>query len=108
MRRSFLLVSTILGLGLAATAAAAQMDSQMMPMGSMSPNNTARYGGDFNLSPPLPSRQERYGRKLLGLRDKLVRMTKADGGQLTEEHKAGLQRELDALNRQFGFKTAGG
>ena len=31
----------------------------------------------------------------------------AMGGQLSPEHKASLQKELDSLNRQFGLKVAG-
>jgi hypothetical protein len=57
------------------------------------------------LPPPLPTRQERYWTKLSSLRDKTLRTKAKDGGQLTAEHAASLQHELDQLNRQFGLKA---
>jgi hypothetical protein len=44
--------------------------------------------------------------KLASLRDKTLRTKAKDGGQLTPEHAAALQHELDQLNKQFGI-TAG-
>ncbi len=102
MRRAAPLV--ILALGLCAAVGPAM--AQMMPM--TPPMNTATYSGDFNTAPPMPSPQQRYNLRLLDLHNKIVRMTKADGGQLTDAHRADLQNELDALNRRFGIKTAGG
>jgi len=92
-----------LTLPLAAGAARAQMNSMMTPM---PPANSVTYGGDLNMGQP-PTQQQRYNQKLIALREKFVRTTRADGGQLSDEHKAALQKELDAINKQFGIKPAG-
>jgi hypothetical protein len=56
-------------------------------------------------SGPLPApltKHDRYLMKLSALRDKTIRTKAKDGGQLTPEHAAALQHELDDLNREFG------
>jgi hypothetical protein len=88
----------------AAGVAQAQMGTMMMnPM----PQSTATYGGDFDAG-RNPSQQERYAEKIAALKAKMMKLTAADGGQLSAEHRASLQKELDSLNRQFGLKVAGG
>jgi hypothetical protein len=41
-----------------------------------------------------------YVRKLVFLRDRVLYLKAKDGGRLTPEHAAALQRQLDELNRQ--------
>lgn len=84
--------------------AVAQMSGQMM---SPTPPASTTYGGDFDTS-HFPSQQERYAAKIAQLKTKMLRLTAADGGELTAEHKASLQKELDSLNRRFGIKPAHG
>lgn len=55
---------------------------------------------------PLPTQHDRYLMKLASLRDRTIRIKAKDGGQLTPDHAAALQQQLDALNHQFGV-TAG-
>ena len=96
-------IFTLALLGLAG-AAQAQMGPMMMtPM----PQASAPYGGDFDAA-RYPSQQERYAAKMAALKAKMLKLTAADGGQLSPEHRASLQKELDSLNRQFGLKVAGG
>ncbi|HEV2532596.1 hypothetical protein [Phenylobacterium sp.] len=45
--------------------------------------------------------RERYAQELSRLRSKMLRMTAQDGGQLSEAHRAALQRELDAINTAY-------
>ena len=52
--------------------------------------------------PPAPTKHDRYLMKLAALREKTIRTKAKDGGQLTPEHSAALQHELDELNKQFG------
>lgn len=42
-----------------------------------------------------------YNFRLMLLRHKLAAQTHDDGGQLTPEHQAALQKELDALNLHY-------
>ena len=35
-----------------------------------------------------------------------LKVTAEDGGQLSEAHKASLQKELDAINREYSANTA--
>jgi hypothetical protein len=55
---------------------------------------------------PAQTAHDRYLIKLASLRQRTIRTKAKDGGQLTPEHAASLQHELDELNHQFGF-TAG-
>jgi hypothetical protein len=53
---------------------------------------------------PISRVQVRYNAKILALKAKMRTLTRQDGGQLSDEHKAGLQSQLDELNRSFGLK----
>ncbi len=101
MRVGRLALAIVGGLAPAGLAAA---QSDMMMMG-----RPPAYAPDqFTASQPpsAMTRQERYWLNVQGLRDKMLRMKAKDGGQLSAEHAAGLQHELDALNRRFGVKAA--
>ncbi|HEY3950967.1 hypothetical protein [Phenylobacterium sp.] len=100
MRRPRLAFLTAILVLPAAGAAAAQMMGPTTPMPS-----TATYGGGLDFQ-TAPSPQQRYNQKIIALRDKMQKTARADGGQLTAEHKAALQKELDGINRQFGVKAA--
>ena len=52
-------------------------------------------GADLRAAIPDP-----YVRKLAFLKNKLMFLKAKDGGHLTPDHAAALQRELDALNRE--------
>jgi len=101
MRVRVLALMTLTGLLAQAGAAAAQGDTMMM---NAPPAVQAH--DQWTGQPPLPSRHERYLMKLASLRDKTLKTKAKGGGQLTPEHAAALQRELDQLNHQFGI-TAG-
>lgn len=53
-----------------------------------------------------PTAQERYVEQLAKLRKKLLRATAEDGGQLSEAHRAAIQRELDSLNKAYAADLA--
>jgi hypothetical protein len=95
-----LVMSGLVMFGLALPDIAAAQDSMMM--NQMPAQAHEQFTG---MPPPLPTRQERYRMKILSLRDKTLRMKAKDGGQLTPEHAASLQHELDELNKQFGIKA---
>ena len=101
MRERVLALAVAAGLLAQAGSAAAQGDTMMMTAPQMAQPHDQWIG-----QPPLPTRHERYLMKLASLRDKTLKTKAKDGGQLTPEHAAALQRELDQLNRQFGI-TAG-
>lgn len=104
MRFPMLTLTLAIGLAAAGSACAQMMGPTMMtPM----PPANATYGGGID-TPAYPSRQELYASKIAALKAKMQRLTASDGGQLTPEHRAGLQQELDALNRRFGLKPAHG
>jgi hypothetical protein len=63
-------------------------------------------GHPANYFGATPSREELYARRIATLRDKMRKITAEDGGQLTPDHAADLQKALDSLNRQFGVKVA--
>jgi hypothetical protein len=67
-------------------------------------NQQMQAHGQPTLIQPAPTKHDRYLMRLSSLREKTIRAkAKAkDGGQLTPEHAAALQRELDELNKQFG------
>jgi hypothetical protein len=48
------------------------------------------------------SRHERYLMRLHSLHEWLLKLKAKDGGQLSDEHAAILQRQLDKLNRIYG------
>ena len=84
--------------GLLAQAGGATAQSGMTLTGQL-PGEAPR---PVTQTPPLPTQHDRYVMKLANLRDRTIRTKAKDGGRLTPEHAAGLQRELDALNHQFG------
>lgn len=109
--------SLILAAGFAsAGGASAQMGAGTMgSMGQMGqgqmmssqPSASATFGaGDDGAR--FPTAQQRYAARIQALRQKMAKLTREDGGQLSDEHKAGLQRELDGLNKSFGIKPAHG
>ena len=76
--------------------------SEMSP-----PPVPAKSVGVFSVSAPpgqvrLAALPDPYVRKLAFLREKLIYLTSKDGGRLSAEHAAALQRELDQLNREAG------
>ncbi|HLZ73889.1 hypothetical protein [Phenylobacterium sp.] len=95
--------------------ASAQMMGQMGQMGSMGqgmmmgtqPAASSAYGAGAD-GARFPTTQERYAAKILALRQKMQKLTQQDGGRLSDEHKASLQRELDGVNKSFGIKPAAG
>ena len=105
---------SILAAGVAAGAMApGAASAQMTGMGAMgqmmtpqppvnAPFGTGEDGARF------PTAQERYAAKIMALKQKMQKLTQQDGGQLTDEHKAALQRELDGVNKSFGIKPAHG
>jgi hypothetical protein len=100
MRLSLLALAVAGGL-LCAGAAAAQGvigmgQSQMGPNGALTPQS-----GDPFASSHAETPRERQVAALSRLRTKMLRMAAEDGGQLSEAHKAALQRELDAINKTY-------
>lgn len=96
-----------------AGAAAAQMTGQMGQMGQMGsmmssqPSASPAFGGGID-GARFPTAQERYAARIMALKQKMQKMTAQDGGQLSEAHRAALQRELDGVNKSFGIKPAPG
>jgi hypothetical protein len=45
--------------------------------------------------------QENYDQAIMTLKQKMERLTREDGGQLSAAHQASLQKELDDVNRRF-------
>jgi hypothetical protein len=94
-----------------ASAAAAQMMGQMsgqmgqMGAGSMMSSAPPNSGID---EARFPTAQQRYAAKIMALKQKMAKLTQQDGGQLSDAHKASLQRELDGVNKSFGIKPAHG
>jgi hypothetical protein len=98
--RAGVLALALAGVLVQAGAAAAQGDMMMM-------NRPPALAHDqFTDQAPMPTKRDRYLMKLASLREKTIRTKTKDGGQLTSEHAARLQHELDELNHQFGI-TAG-
>jgi hypothetical protein len=46
-----------------------------------------------------------YQKKITAFSYKVLEQKAEDGGKLTPDHAAGLQRELDRLNIQYGVRT---
>jgi hypothetical protein len=95
--RSWLVTFIAAGALAPATGASAQATYSVMspptPMAQSQP-----WAGNVEVHPvTLPSP---YARKLAFLQNKLLFTKAKDGGHLTPDHAAALQRELDALNRQ--------
>jgi hypothetical protein len=105
MRRPTLAFTTLLVLS-AMLSAPGSAGAQMMMMNMPPPSPTSIFGA--GQGPQAPTREQRYMEKLSALRTKTLHLTAQDGGQLTPEHRDSLQKELDALNRQFGIGPARG
>ncbi|MGZ6040103.1 MAG: hypothetical protein ACXWKR_15640 [Phenylobacterium sp.] len=91
-----------------AVAAQAQMTGQMGQMGQGMMMGTQPSASPAFDGARFPTTQERYAAKITALRQKMQKLTQQDGGQLSEEHRAALQRELDGVNKSFGIKPAHG
>ena len=87
----------------AALATAAPALAQMMTAAPI-PNGMGSSTSDNSVSGPIVSKF--YVKKVTALSYKILETRVEDGGQLTPEHLAGLQRELDQLNRQYGVRTS--
>jgi hypothetical protein len=87
-----------------ATAAFAQVQtpSTMQPPIPEAQGN----GQPANNFGATPSREQIYFRHVATLREKMRKLTAEDGGQLTQDHAAALQKELDDLNRLYRVKVA--
>ena len=93
--------------GVLAQSSSAVAQGGMM-MGQMMGQSPAMAHEQFTGTPPqLPTKHDRYVMRLMTLRDKTLKTKAKDGGELTPEHAAALQHELDELNKQFGVKGAG-
>lgn len=99
MRTLILTLTATAALGLA-TAAAAQ---QSVNGPNQMPNIPQGSGGSFGMN-IHEGEASGYEAAVMRLKLKVDRVTHEDGGQLTSEHLASLQGELDALNRQYGRK----
>ncbi len=102
MRTTILAVSIATGL-VAAGSASAQVFGAGASTGGSAAESLSGYGSGG--APRLPTPSQRYVLKVVELRAKTLKVKADDGGQLTAEHAAGLQQELDALNRHFGIKA---
>jgi hypothetical protein len=87
----------------AAGAARAQPGAMMVPQPPVQA---------YSPLPPMASRaelaavnREVYGSRLRSLRAKTLKLKAQDGGELSAQHAANLQQELDKLNRTYGVKA---
>ena len=101
MRLSILALVVAGGLALAGSNAAAGAPASMAPAIQTVQGNDPFGPGRIE----YPTAHQRYTGQLSILRRKLVRITADDGGQLSEAHKAALQQELDAINREYAANS---
>jgi hypothetical protein len=96
------LALTIAGVLAWAGAAAAQLSPGVAVNAPDPPQ--ANYVGQSQGGPASEwsSRHQRYLMRLQSLREWLLRLKAKDGGNLSDEHAAILQRQLDKLNRIYG------
>ena len=101
----------ILAAGLAtAGVAAAQMGGGAQGFTIPGANDAGNQYGITDRPRPYPRRlsialaQNHYNAQVMALKAKMQILTRQDGGQLSDEHKAALQSQLDELNRSFGIK----
>ncbi len=89
----------VLAAGLATSAAA------QGPVEAVSPGPAPVQEGGYTFSAhgarPLQEDRHIYEMQLLRLKREMDRLTREDGGQLTAEHQASLQKRLDDLNRAY-------
>jgi hypothetical protein len=68
------------------------------------PTDPALHGGAGQWAGSL-SQHDRYVIQLKELRKRTIKAKAQDGGELTPEHKADLQHQLDELNRRYGVRA---
>ena len=78
----------------AAVAQIANFSQMSPPMPPQQSTGAPPVGDTHHLSIPDP-----YARKLAFLRNRILWTQARDGGRLTPDHAAALERQLDALNR---------
>jgi hypothetical protein len=102
MRRN-LAISAAVGLAAAALATGAQAQSRGSDMTSSAlPSPPGQSGGVLTTpSERQANLQQSYDLAIMMLKKKMERVTREDGGQLSEAHQAGLQKELDDVNHRF-------
>jgi hypothetical protein len=98
------LAASLAAVGAALAQMMGQMGGQMM---NSQPSASAAVNGGLD-GARFPTPQERYAARIMALKQKMQKLTQQDGGQLSEAHRAALQRELDGVNRSFGIKPAPG
>ena len=95
------ILSLALAAGLVASAAVAQV-----PIATEPPPVPERAAGyDEGRLVGGVEHSDRYEMRLIALKKKVDRQTREDGGQLTPEHQAGLQKQFDDLNSEFGLAS---
>lgn len=82
-----------LSLALAATGAATAQESEIA--------RGVRMHEDA-LQTQAEKPRDPYTEAMVALKTKLQRLTQADGGKLTPEHQAAIQKELDVINQKYG------
>ena len=90
------ILGLVLAAGLASSAAAQVLDKPP-------PAPVQKGGYTFTAHGARPLQEDRhiYEMQLLKLKSEMERLTREDGGQLTAEHQASLQKRLDDLNRAY-------
>jgi hypothetical protein len=101
MRRSLFVAMA----GMAASALAPVAMAQQAPAGApvvTLPPSTSDGAADLAaLGVSTANPQESYDQAIMTLKAKMERLTREDGGHLSAEHQASLQKELDDVNRRF-------
>ncbi len=82
--------------------AAAQMVE--IPKTLETPGDRGRGQGAGPMASEVGNRHYRYLMRVQTLKERAARTAAQDGGQLTPDHAANLQHELDKLNRLYGVK----
>ena len=101
MRTFTLVLLAALGASTAALAQSQTYSSMESPVPQGASNGARQDSG----ASWIPSEQWWYDWSIANLRDKMLKIQAKDGGQLTPEHAAALQRELDRLNRKYRIAT---
>jgi hypothetical protein len=85
----------------AALALAAPAHAQMGPMSPMGPGGTVPSQNQYQYLPNDHSLPQGFVKQVTALSYRTLELRAEDGGKLTPEHLASLQRELDQLKRQY-------
>ena len=88
--------SSLIVLGLAAACPASAQESEIARGVRMH---------DDALQTQAERPRDPYTEAMVALKAKLLQQTQADGGKLTPEHQASIQKELEAINQRYR-KTA--